>query len=270
MIRGVILSGYIAFPIPLGSFPVEWLMARSDVIYIANDIRAFARQPGIDSQLESNWNWLVPWLHRLCTRYIDVMVPVLLTVVGGFTGFYHLRRKPKGSQVPWLFLLPTIASILWWFMAAPDVRFAGSLFWILAAGTLTLTVEESGGSARLQLNRLANLRLLAIAVAGLFVLSALDGKTAALSVVLKEKDPVQAFRTLHLNSSSNLAPAPQGNWTTFVTRSGLTIYVPHDGTTQCWDAPLPCARRALPKLRLRREGDMSRGFILDGTQLALD
>jgi hypothetical protein len=267
MIRGVILSGYIAFPIPLGSFPVEWRMARGDVIDVANDTRNFARQPGYDSHLMSNWNWLVPWLHRASTEYIDLMVPILLTVVGGLTGFYHRRRNPKGTQVPWLFLLPTIASILWWFMAAPNLRFAGSLFWILAAGTVTLAVQESGGSARLQLNRLADLRLLAIPAVGLFALSAFEGKTEALSVVLKDKDPVKAFRTLHLNSSANLAPAPQGKWTTFVTHSGLTIYVPHDGTTQCWDAPLPCARRALPKLRLRQEGDMSRGFILDGTQL---
>ena len=94
-----------------------------------------------------------------------------------------------------------------------------------------------------------------------------DGKSAAFRAMLNEKNPLKAFGTLYVESAFD--PAPQGDWRTFVTRSGLTIYVPQNGT-QCWDAPLPCARRALPNLRLRREGDISRGFILDGTQLAED
>jgi len=49
---------------------------------------------------------------------------------------------------------------------------------------------------------------------------------------------------------------------TLVTHSGLTIYVPKEGY-QCWDAPLPCTPVGNSNLRLRKEGDMGHGFILD-------
>ena len=47
MIRGIILSGYIAFPNVIGSFPVEWRIPRSDVAGTADTIQVSARQPGI-------------------------------------------------------------------------------------------------------------------------------------------------------------------------------------------------------------------------------
>jgi hypothetical protein len=269
MIRGIILSGYIAYPISLGSLPVEWRIPRGDVIEIANVIQAFGKQPGIDSKMVSDWNWLGPWLRRMSTSYVDVVLPLLLTGAGCLAGLYHITTKsqPKVSRVAWLFLLPTIVSLIFWFLAAPNLRFAGSLFWVLAAGAITLAAQELDNSARRQLFRfasVASLSILAMA-AGLSALSVVDGKSAALRVMLKDKNPLKAFHALYIESAFDLAP--RGDWTTFVTNSGLTIYVPKSGT-QCWDAPLPCARRPLPKLRLRQEGDMSRGFILDGTQLA--
>jgi hypothetical protein len=269
MIRGIILSGYIAYPISLGSFPVDWRIPRSDVIEIANVIQTWAKQPGIDSKLSSGWRWLGPWLRRLSTSYVDVVLPLLLTVGGCLAGFYHITTKsqPKVSRVPWLFLLPTIVSLIFWFLTAPNLKFVGGLFWVLAAGTITLAAPELDNSARRQLFRFAGAASFSIfaMAAGLSALSVVGGKSAALMLMQKNKNPLKAFHTLYIESG--FEPAPQGDWTTFVTHSGLTIYVPQNGT-QCWDAPLPCARRALPNLRLRQEGDMSRGFILDGTQLA--
>jgi len=268
MIRGIILSGYIAYPISLGSFPVEWRIPRSDVIEVADVIQAWGREPGIDSQLVSGWSWLGPWLRRLSMSYVDVVVPLLLTVVGWLAGFYYMRTKspPEITRIPWLFLLPPVASLIFWFLTAPNLRFAGSLFWILAAGTITLAAQELDNPTRRQLFRFASLSVLAMA-AGLLPFSMVNGKSTAFRAMLNDKNPLKAFGTLYVESAFD--PAPQGDWKTFVTRSGLTIYVPQNGT-QCWDAPLPCARRALPNLRLRREGDISRGFILEGTQLAED
>jgi hypothetical protein len=268
MIRGIILSGYIAYPISLGSFPVEWRIPQSDVIQVANIIQAWGRQPGIDSQLVSDWSWLGPWLRRLSTNYVDVVLPLLLTVVGCLAGFYFITTKsrPEVSWIPWLFLLPAVASLIFWFLTAPNLRFAGSLFWILAAGAITLAAPELDNPTRRQLFRFASLSVVAMA-GGLLAFNMVNGKSAAFRAMLNEKNPLKAFGTLYVESAFD--PAPQGDWRTFVTRSGLTIYVPQNGT-QCWDAPLPCARRALPNLRLRREGDISRGFILDGTQLAED
>jgi hypothetical protein len=48
----------------------------------------------------------------------------------------------------------------------------------------------------------------------------------------------------------------------FVTRSGLLLYVPEKGD-QCWDAPLPCTPYPNSDLRLRSQGDTSHGFMLE-------
>jgi hypothetical protein len=98
----------------------------------------------------------------------------------------------------------------------------------------------------------------------------ISGKANALRVIIKENNPLKAFRHLSINrdliiiepgGDSGFYPTPHIDLDTFVTRSGLIIYVPKEEGKACWDAPLPCARRAIPDLRLRQDGDMSRGFM---------
>jgi hypothetical protein len=44
--------------------------------------------------------------------------------------------------------------------------------------------------------------------------------------------------------------------------SGLVVNVP-TLSDACWNAPLPCTAFPNPALRLRREGDLASGFMLD-------
>ena len=111
----------------------------------------------------------------------------------------------------------------------------------------------------------------------------ISGKAGALRRMAKEKNPLKASRDLSINRTdpgqtfryliitepgedSGFYPAPLVFLDTVRTRYGLTMYVPKEGTAKCWDAPPPCARRAIPNLRLRQEGNMSSGFILDPKQ----
>jgi hypothetical protein len=55
-------------------------------------------------------------------------------------------------------------------------------------------------------------------------------------------------------------PMPRSEVVTFVTDSGLELYVPKE-RGRCWDAPLPCTPYPKPDLRLRREGDLRSGFV---------
>jgi hypothetical protein len=50
---------------------------------------------------------------------------------------------------------------------------------------------------------------------------------------------------------------------TFTTRSGLVLYVPLNNITLCWDMKLPCTPWPQAGLKLRREGVLESGFILD-------
>ena len=56
--------------------------------------------------------------------------------------------------------------------------------------------------------------------------------------------------------------APRSELQSFITRSGLRLYVPQEGD-QCWDAPLPCTPYPNADLRLRRQGDLGSGFLLE-------
>jgi hypothetical protein len=47
------------------------------------------------------------------------------------------------------------------------------------------------------------------------------------------------------------------------TTSGLRVYVPEIPGSQIWNAPLPSTPWFNPALRLRRAGDLSKGFVID-------
>ena len=167
MIRGIILSGYIVYPSVMGSFPVEWRIPRSYVATTANGIQGWARQPGYDDLKDlRDWRWLVPWAYRMFRMFtFDVVIPLLLTLAGCFfTLFYRLvrNRESKASRVQWLFLLPSVAFLLFWFMAAPDPRFAGAAFWVLGAGAVTLAAQELGILSNGKMSRFATFLCLAI------------------------------------------------------------------------------------------------------------
>jgi hypothetical protein len=270
MIRGIILSGYIAYPSGIGSFPVEWRIPRSYVAELATIFQVWGRQPGSgDPKVLSDWGWLVPWVYRL--SIFDAVVPLLLTLAGCFfTLLYRVmkNRESRASGVPWLFLLPSVASLLFWFVTAPDPRYASAAFWVLGAGAIALAAQELGMSFNRKMSRFAAFLCLAI-VASLIASVVIDGQAEALRGIIKENNPLQVFRHLRIKrdlilsepgGDSGFYASPHVDLNIFVTRSGLLMYVPKNGK-QCWDAPLPCARRPMPDLRLRQEGDMSRGFM---------
>jgi len=288
MTRGVILSGYIAYPAVTGSFPVEWRIPDSAVAEVARDIRAWARQPDgytDPKKVLSDWEWLVPWAYRVSVSHFDVVIPLLLAFAGCFfTIFYRKTKKPEPNftRVQWSFLLPSLTSVVVWFLEAPDPRFAGASFWVLGGGAVTLAAQE----LRTSLNRrtIGLAVIICVAVVGAIVTGMVRGRADVLRrVIINEKNPLKVFLDLSTNlanpgqifrcliitepgQDSGFYPAPLVHLDTVQTRSGLTLYVPKEGTAKCWDAPLPCARRAIPNLRLRQEGNMSSGFILDPKQ----
>lgn len=244
MIRGVILSGYIVYPSTVGSFPVEWRMPHDSVLNEANWVRSWARTPGVHwNKVLSNWDWFKPWAFRMLKRHFDIVTPLALAAVACvFTLACRLIRKSKRKRrvIQWLFLLSPIASLVFWFLTAPDPRFAGACFWLLGVGAITLAVDEFNGSKR---------------TAILYII-------LCLSILLfiiphyRNRDWV-----IGPGENNGFHVTPRVDLKTFVTSSGLIIYVPQKGD-QCWDAPLPCTPYPNASLRLRHEGDIRRGFIL--------
>ena len=308
MIRGVILSGYIAYPVPIGLFPVEWRLPYEDVVNMANVIKAWARAPGPGyMRALNNWTWLKPWAIRTFSSF-SVAMPLVITFFSCFTAlFYRLSRKHKKDRrnIIWLFLLPPALSLIYWFIAAPDPRFAGSSFWILGAGAVIIAIssfikyrkaakliiilffsisllcnwkyvpvdgekdfvkviveEKNISRAFEQLHMRKSWRLLLLEYWWKYV--PVDGEKDFVKVIVEEKNISRAFEQLHF-SKGNFQDFPNLKPEKFATRSGLVLYIPQGEWYEAWYTPLPSTTTPDLNLRLRQEGDMRYGFIIEST-----
>jgi hypothetical protein len=235
MFRGVILSGYPLYPAACLGFPVSWRVPLESVRLENAWIRSWARSPGIvPNEVLGNWRWLWPWLNGILRYSYAVVVPLILTVgVAPLILMLHRRRNAACRGSTWLFLLAPLASLVFWFVMAPEHRFAGSNFWVLGAGAVALALAKADGVTKLSV-----------------VLS--------LQAVLFANN-VDGFEFLR-QWRKDIGPARKGHVVQRQTDSGLLVYVPRPGEL-CWDAPLPSARKFEPGLRLRVTGDLSKGFL---------
>jgi len=254
--RSVILSGYVAYPSPVVSVPVGWRMPKAIVTAEAESVRSCARWPssllsGLPQwhEQEERGEWIVPWLTAMPhMAFWTLVLPCALVLLACGVGLYRRMRGVHGGRQMRLCLLffgPLALGAAFWFFTAPAPRFAGALFWAAAAGALVVVVNGLEEPKR----TLAARWLAAFSV----------GLSLYLFYAVKVTGP---------GLDHGLHPAPKVAMTTFVTRSGVRVLVPAtEGAgmmSYCWDAPVPCTPKPDPNLRLRKEGDIRAGFVLDG------
>lgn len=240
MVRGVIASGYPAYPSTCFGWPVEWRLSAESARRNSESVCAWARMPGVPAeQVLGNWRWVWPWAKRMLGNGYTVVLPLgLAAVLAPMLAAMARRTVPRAPAWPWFFLVVPIASLVFWFVTAPEPRFAGASFWTLAIGAIALSLRGGDDLRR----RIA----VACIVASLFF-SNID------------------LREFLRPSNMDKGPLKKGAMEAMTTRSGLTVYVPVKNG-ECWDAPLPATTgRAFfdPDLRLRVPGDLSRGFVID-------
>lgn len=231
--RFVILSGYLVYPSTFCPFPVDWRVPVESAENHAAIIRAWARMPDVppDTVL-GNWSWVWPWMNRVAADHgFGVVLPVGLTCLCLFVLLLRRERRTDGQARLGRFLLVPAAGLAFCFLTAPDPRFAGAAFWLLAAGALTCLLVS--------LERTTALWMIG---------------TFSVAVFFQNVDPIAFLRTW-----KDPGPARTVPMKTMVTQSGLQVLVPEEGD-QSWDAPLPSTPYFKPNLRLRVEGDLSGGF----------
>jgi hypothetical protein len=249
MVRGIFISGYPAYPINLGAAPVEWRLPASVLEDSRTSIRAWARLPPVLDQearqrLLGGWSWIGPWAQRMVLHHArDFDMPWLTALVAGGLGLYCRWRHPRPSRPPgaprWSFFVAPGAAIGFWFLAAPDPRFATASFAVLAPGMFTVLFE-----------RFTALRSTILRLAGAL--------SAGLAVVLL----IRWFSWMPAGADGGFHPPPVVALRPFMTRSGLELAVPREGD-QCWDGPLTCTPKPQAGLRLRHGSDLQYGFVLE-------
>jgi len=266
MVRGVILSGYIAYPFPWVSFPVEWKIPFASVVNMANWIAAWNRLPGVRhwDQVLNNWNWLEPWLTNLFADPFAILIPLILATIGLsiFLAMYRYRKRQAQHRFLLLFLIPPVFSIICWFFTAPAPRFASPFFWLLGLGALAISCgNPSAKSAKIL-----------IMVPFVFLLNffiPFSNVKEAAHIAVTQKSLPKALSYLNRKTEMILMTdkaflfyyPPRVPVVIYKTDWGLDLFTLKKGD-QSWDPPLPFTLYPHPKLRLRGTS-LQDGFMID-------
>lgn len=125
IVRSVILSGYLVFPVTqIDFFPVDWKIPIDQVESIRDAIFNFARFPGKDWRSMAGTpfrEWVSLWFAR---QTINQQVVFLLAVISPLillTARYKYTSIVAGRYILAHFIL--YAGVIFWFFSAPDLRF---------------------------------------------------------------------------------------------------------------------------------------------------
>jgi hypothetical protein len=230
--RGYITSGYPLYPSELGAIHFDWMVPHEAASSDRKWILSWARDPtrAADSVLANN-DWLRPWLAR---TFGDPLV--LKSLVLGAAGLIlGLISAPWGWRIASFFhccclIAPIILSLVFWFLTAPDPRFAGATIWTLAADI-----------AFLPFVCLVSVRLLLRLFTAVLIAAFIGLELGAGAMRLAtEHEQFPNF----VGGTSELVPR--------LTYSGLAVWVPVTGdVTGPWKIPAAPAYSFNPRLELR-------------------
>ena len=137
--RNVILTGYPLYPSALLAFPVDWKMSVESLTNVSAWIQSWARNPSaLPGQVLANWDWLQGWAANLLNDKFEVILPCVLFLGGTAATLVCILDGVFRFSDYVLFIFPAVGGLIFWFIMAPDPRYAGAAFWYLAAGAVAL------------------------------------------------------------------------------------------------------------------------------------
>jgi len=222
-VRGILLSGCPVYPSTFGCLPVPWAEPIDSVRLEAERIFSWARENGVPpDQVLKSWSWLGPWADGIWrNNTVTVVYPVMVSILGLVSGLLLFKRNSHKNINPTLFWIPVpvLMGLIFWFILAPDPRFANALFWILPVAVLTVVLKILESSQKLK----------SWIILVMFVM-------INAGVVLFFVNNPQIFTSL---PTDGYAPLPKVRLVEKKTLSGATIWTPLNGN-QCWDSRIPC------------------------------
>jgi hypothetical protein len=246
--RGYIMSGYPLYPSTVGHLPVDWAVPVETAQDMANWIYSWARQPGVHwSSVLGSWDWLGPWFHSISRKGTDIVYPAVcglfaLLLILSIAVFARIKKMQLPVVPESLIIIPILAGLIFWFFTAPDPRFALSLFWLFAFGSMLVLL--------VQIRSLFSRRKFMVILGVAFLSTNICFITYCVGHIPRLKDI----------SVSGYQPIQSVSLIQVKTVSGMVILKPEKGD-QCWDSPLPCTPDPNESLRLRK-GNIESGFTV--------
>lgn len=235
IVRNIVMSGFPLFPSAVIVLPVEWRVQTDVEGWLRNSVH-----PGGAMAMFHDTRWFLQQLLKQQWDAPDVIGPLLVALAGVLVaGVRRLVRRGGDGRLPFVAVLPALASLQYCLMLSPVPRYAGATVWILAATGILLACGDRLRRAGSVLRPVA---ALAIVVATVFTIR------IGMSPFWMPLDDFQLMSVRPFEARR--------------LPSGLVVNVPIIDDA-CWDIPLPCTAYPNPALRLRREGDPASGFMLD-------
>ncbi len=256
MIRGVVLSGCIVYPVEVTCFrSLAWTVSPVTVEREVSMIRIWSRVPWGDPKIaHDGWKWLVPWAQHNLTP--NSVLAIALIFLIGFALFWLAKRKaPPAPQIGLTMTLPltmVIGGTVFWFFNAPDVRYGEGYLW-----TIFLMMFGLGFHQFYRAYQLRNLsRLLAICggMAAIFIVGVWPLMAPApwpISVAWMRNNEELHLKTADLLWRWPPLPEPQLKATLV---SGGIVFTPIY-RDQCWNTSEICAPALTPGLSISINSD---------------
>ncbi len=244
MARGVVTSGYIAYPFSVGRVELDWTIPAHQIEARQRLLATNTRQRGLDpAEVLGSWDWFAPWLSRLADNVFHAALPAATSTIALLllaAGKVSHRSASKPALGVWV-LSPLLLMLAFWFVSFPNPKYARWLFWSFAALSVLLAMLEW---RQIALQR----RLL-----GAFAFCAIGLAYTAYVIVRLGNFPLPA------GPADGFYVREQPQIRSFETESGLQLNVPRFGG-QCWDLPLPCTDTPDSRVYARVPGDLGAGF----------
>lgn len=249
-VRSIMLTGWMAFPIPVGRLPVEWAMPAGErgpvphgmaiqtVLGFYDIVRGWARLPGPQYYTAIDGGWSVWWPSWSASFVQTGEARLLGATVGVVALSCVLVRSKRQCAELGLVLLFGVMPLAYWFVTAPDVRFGASSFWIFWA--------------------------LSVAVLGSRVPGA-NFMSCTLPVVWMVWAWAPAFVRAGQPAVDTTVQAASMRTMERTVSGGVKIRVPTpEGEDRCGNVHLPCTPYFQPNLKVdRREGRYLKFVIQD-------
>jgi hypothetical protein len=252
--RNAMLSGWLAYPAPIGRLDVDWAMPRHPVAEGGAErmqsvqgqyevIRAWAKLPGESCERAINGGlgvWLPQWIEREWRGVERWVLPAGLVFMLAHLAMLARRRGggPSARHDVFLMLL-AVANLVFWFASAPDLRFGAAFIWMGfgIGGALLLTDRW------LKPREAAAVAVVLAAAA----FAAIPVRPATWRVVAwRHLGRARALPTHEVVVANGQTPP-------------LVVRVPRRGDC-CGDSPIPATPYPLETLKMRKPGDVSAGF----------